>query len=527
MCRDLAPLGGCQRRIVMNDVVQRRMDLSDIVEECHALDAADSVVIEHRFFTEHDRVGGDATDMRPGLRVIGVDGVEESLQCASGQPFHGSADHPLTSEEDSAGGADGEREGGDARHARILAQETPHRVRRGLPVGYVERMQDVARVTTKGARRWEAGHPWIFRSDVERRPSDTPGVVAVEDHRGKPLGSALWSPQSEISLRLLDRDPRVTIDASWWRSRIGAAISRRDSLQPRANAYRLVHGEGDGLPSLVCDRYDRWLVVQLLSAGLEQVRSTIVEALVERCTPDGILARNDASVRVREGLAREMVLLSGNVPREIEVVENEVRFIAAPWDGQKTGAFLDQRENRALVGTVARGKALDCFSYHGSFALHLARGASRVTSLDTSAAALARGAENARRNGLTNIEFVEADAFDYLRAAERRGDRYDTIVVDPPAFAKSRQALAGAVRGYKEINLRAMRLLAPGGLLFTASCSYHLTRPLFLEMLEAAAADSGRRVALRELRGQPLDHPEILTIPETGYLKGALVEALP
>jgi len=222
-----------------------------------------------------------------------------------------------------------------------------------------------------------------------------------------------------------------------------------------------------------------------------------------------------------------MVLLSGNVPREIEVVENEVRFIAAPWDGQKTGAFLDQRENRALVGTVARGKALDCFSYHGSFALHLARGASRVTSLDTSAAALARGAENARRNGLTNIEFVEADAFDYLRAAERRGDRYDTIVVDPPAFAKSRQALAGAVRGYKEINLRAMRLLAPGGLLFTASCSYHLTRPLFLEMLEAAAADSGRRVALRELRGQPLDHPEILTIPETGYLKGALVEALP
>jgi 23S rRNA (cytosine1962-C5)-methyltransferase len=288
-----------------------------------------------------------------------------------------------------------------------------------------------------------------------------------------------------------------------------------------------VHGEADGLPSLVCDRYDRWLVVQLLSAGLEQARSTIVEALVETCTPDGILARNDASVRAREGLARETVLLSGDVPREIEVVENEVRFIAAPWDGQKTGAFLDQRENRALVGMVARGNALDCFSYHGSFALHLARRASRVTSLDTSAAALARGAENARRNGLTNIEFVEADAFDYLRAAERRGDRYDTIVVDPPAFAKSRSALAGAVRGYKEINLRAMRLLAPGGLLFTASCSYHLTRPLFLEMLEAAAGDSGRRVALRELRGQPLDHPEILTIPETGYLKGALVEALP
>jgi 23S rRNA (cytosine1962-C5)-methyltransferase len=230
---------------------------------------------------------------------------------------------------------------------------------------------------------------------------------------------------------------------------------------------------------------------------------------------------------VREGLVRETVLLRGDVPREIEVIEDDVRFLAAPWDGQKTGAFLDQRENRALVGAVARGNALDCFSYHGSFALHLARRAERVTSLDISAAALARGAENARRNRLTNVEFVEADVFDFLRAAERRGERYDTIVVDPPAFAKSRQALSGAIRGYKDVNLRAMRLLAPGGMLFTASCSYHLTRPLFLEMLEAAAADSGRRVALREIRGQPLDHPEILTIPETGYLKAALIEALP
>ena len=387
-------------------------------------------------------------------------------------------------------------------------------------------MQDVARVTTKGARRWEAGHPWIFRSDVRTRPSDTPAIVVVEDERGKPLGSALWSPKSEISLRLLDRNPRARIDADWWRSRIGAALARRDSLRSRTNAYRVVHGEGDGLPSLICDRYDRWLVVQLLSAGLEQARASIVEALETCCAPVGILARNDASVREREGLPRETVLLSGDVPREIEVVEDGVRFVAAPWDGQKTGAFLDQRENRALVGTIARGRALDCFSYHGSFALHLARGAASVTALDISAIALARAAENAQRNGLSNIEFVEADAFEFLRAAERRGDRFDTIVVDPPAFAKSRQALPGATRGYKEINLRAMRLLTPGGQLFTASCSYHLTRPLFLEMLEAAAADSGRRLALRALRGQPLDHPEVLTIPETGYLKGALIEAL-
>jgi 23S rRNA (cytosine1962-C5)-methyltransferase len=231
---------------------------------------------------------------------------------------------------------------------------------------------------------------------------------------------------------------------------------------------------------------------------------------------------------VKEGLDTNVELLDGTVPEEIEVHEHGVRYLAAPWHGQKTGAFLDQRENRALVGRVAKGRALDCFSYHGSFALHLARGADEVTALDSSAHALTRAEENFRRNGFTHGVFVEANAFEYLKAREREreGARFDIIVLDPPAFAKTRPALAGALRGYKEINLRAMRLLAPGGLLFTASCSFHLTKPLFLEMLEAAAADSGRRIALRELRGQPADHPEILTIPETGYIKGALLEAL-
>ena len=384
----------------------------------------------------------------------------------------------------------------------------------------------VARISTRAVRRLEAGHPWIFRSDVEQAPEAEPGTVAVEDHRGRALGHALWSPASEISLRVLDRDPRATIDAGWWTRRIGEAVRRRGPLHARTNAYRLVHGEGDALPSLVCDRYDRWLVVQLLSAGVERHREAIVAALRERCAPDGILARNDAAVRGREGLPRETTLLHGEVPREIEVVEDGVRFLAAPWEGQKTGAFLDQRENRALAGRVARGRALDCFSYHGSFALHLARGADTVTALDISAAALARGRANAARNGLANIDFVEADAFEYLRAAERRRERFDTIVVDPPAFAKSRAAVKSALRGYKEINLRAMRLLAPNGMLFTASCSFHLPRAMFHEMLEMAAADSGRRIALRELRGQPLDHPELLGVPETGYLKGALLEAL-
>ena len=383
-----------------------------------------------------------------------------------------------------------------------------------------------ARISQKGLRRVNGGHPWIFRSDIERRPARDAGVVAVEDHRGKPIGWALWSPASEISLRMIERDPSATIDAGWWQTQISRAVARRAPLAEHANAYRLVHGEGDGLPSLICDRYDKWLVVQLLSAGLEAEREPVIAALEALCAPHGILARNDVAVRTRERLPRETTLMQGDVPREIEVVEDGVRFIAAPWDGQKTGAFLDQRENRALVGRVARGRALDCFSYHGSFALHLARRASHVTSLDISAPALERGRENAARNGLTNIDFVEADAFDYLRSAERSGERYDTIVVDPPAFAKSRSAVEGALRGYKDINLRAMRLLAPGGLLFSASCSFHLSRGLFDEMLEAAAADSGRRIVLRELRGQPLDHPELLTVPETGYLKGALLEAI-
>jgi 23S rRNA (cytosine1962-C5)-methyltransferase len=385
---------------------------------------------------------------------------------------------------------------------------------------------DIAIVSAKGARRWAAGHPWIYRSDVATRPSAKPGAVRVQEANGRPLGWALWSPASEISLRLLDRDPGTVIDRDWWRRQLAQALERREVLREHTNAYRLVHGEGDGMPSLVCDRYDRWLVVQLMSAGLEAFRDDIVAELRALTGCEGILARNDAALRAKEGLARETVLLAGEVPDEIEVVEHGVRYLAAPWRGQKTGAFLDQRENRALVATIARGRALDCFSYHGSFALHLARHATHVRALDVSAHALERAAENARRNGYHNVETVVGDAFDYLRAEEQRGARYETIVLDPPAFAKTKQALPAALRGYKDINLRAMRVLAPGGLLFTASCSFHLTKSLFLEMLHAAAADSGRRLALRQLTGQPLDHPELLTVPETGYIKGALLEAM-
>ena len=383
-----------------------------------------------------------------------------------------------------------------------------------------------ATVSTKGARRWAAGHPWIYRSDVIQRPDGDAGAVRVTDQRGKPLGVALFSPLSEISLRLLDSNPDARIDAAWWHAAIARAVARRSGLERDTSAFRLVHGEGDGIPSLVVDRYGDHLVVQLMSAGLEQFRDTIIATLREQLAPAGILARNDVSLRVKEGLPTNVELLHGTVPDEIEVLEHGVRYLAAPWKGQKTGAFLDQRENRALVGRVARGRALDCFSYHGSFALHLAQRADHVIAIDASAHALTRAEENFRRNNLTNGEFVEANAFEYLKARERERAQFGTIVLDPPAFAKTRTALPGALRGYKEINLRAMRLLSPGGLLFTASCSFHLSKPLFLDMLEQAAADSGRRIVLREIRGQPLDHPELLTVPETGYIKGALLEAL-
>ena len=385
---------------------------------------------------------------------------------------------------------------------------------------------DTVPVNRKAEKRWEAGHPWIFRSDVLERAKSPAGAVLVTAANGRPLGVALWSPQSEISLRMIDADPRAEIDGEWWRRRLGNAAQRRTHLTSQATAYRVVHGEADALPSLICDRYGDYLVVQLLSAGVESFRAEIVDALIQLLRPAGILARNDVPVRTREGLPRGVEALHGEVPREIEVEENGVRYLAAPWEGQKTGAFLDQRENRALIAGVSRGRALDCFSYHGSFALHLARGAETVTALDSSAPALERARANAELNGFGNIDFVEADAFDFLRAADARRERYDTIVLDPPAFAKTRQSLAGALRGYKEINLRAMKLLAQDGHLFTASCSFHLGRDLFLQMLQEAAADSGRTLAIRALTGQPSDHPEVLTIPETGYIKGALLQAV-
>ena len=380
------------------------------------------------------------------------------------------------------------------------------------------------RVTARGAERWVRGHPWIYRSDVRDEVSDA-GLVRVLDPRGRFIGQALCSPHSEIRLRLLERSERP-LDGAWWRERLVAALARRAGVD--ATAYRVVHGEGDALPSLIVDRYDRWTVVQLLSAGLERFRTEVLDAVEELLQCEGILLRHDAQVRLRERLPDDTAVARGSVPERVEVREGPVRYYAAPWTGQKTGAFLDQRPNRLLAGALAQpgGRALDCFAYHGSFALHLARRAGTVLALDSSADALARGAENAALNRFENIEWREADVFDTLRAMERARERFDTIVLDPPAFAKSRSAVPQALRGYREINLRAMRLLSPGGALLTASCSFHVGRPDFLQMLGDAAADSGRRLTLEAMLGQGEDHPEVLTIPETGYLKGAVIRAL-
>lgn len=380
-------------------------------------------------------------------------------------------------------------------------------------------------VSQRAAKRWQQGHPWIYRSDVVTAPDTPAGAIHVADERGRLLGTALWSPTSQISLRMLTRDDRA-IDRAFWRARIDAAVAYRDSLRIDGNAYRLVHGEADGMPSLVVDRYGDVLVTQFLSAGLEVYCDDIVNALIDRVQPAGILARNDVAVRTHENLPLDTVLLHGEVPEQLEVREGTVRYLAAPWTGQKTGAFLDQRENRARAGQLARGRTLDCFSYHGSFTMHLAAHSDQVTAIDSSYEALERAEVNAQLNGFDNVELIEANAFEYLRHQEAEGETYDLVVVDPPAFAKRRDAVKQALRGYKEVNLRAMRLLEPGGHLCTFSCSFHISTPMFREMLEAAAADAGRRMRWIEARGQAADHPEIVQIPESIYLKGAVLQAV-
>ena len=381
-------------------------------------------------------------------------------------------------------------------------------------------------ITRRGAERARGGHLWIYRSDVRDAEGVEGGaVVRVRDERGRVVGQALYSSSSEIALRLLTvRDE--TIDREWWRARLCAAAARREGLEQEAGAYRLVYSEGDLLPSLIVDRYRDVLVMQTLSQGADALKGMFTELLVEEFAPRAIVERNDVRVRALEGLPQQTGVLYGEEPGELEVVQHGVRFRVAPLGGQKTGAFLDQRENHLAARRYARGRALDCFTFNGGFALSIAGVCERVTGLDISAEAVATSRRNAELNGASNVEFREANVFDALHALESAGERFDIIVLDPPAFAKNRASVAAAARGYKEINLRALKMLAPGGHLVTCTCSYHMTEPLFLEVLAEAARDARRRVQLVERRTQAQDHPVLLGVPETLYLKCVVARVL-
>ncbi len=373
-------------------------------------------------------------------------------------------------------------------------------------------------VSRKGEARIAAGHPWVFRSDVREDGGASPGaIVRVASTRGAPLGFAFWSSRSEIRLRMIERGEALRED--FWRARIERALAWRATVAEGATAYRIVHGEGDGLPSLVVDRYGDYLAIQTLSQATERAKPEIVVALVELLAPRGVVERNDPRVRKLEGLEPVVSVLHGEVPETVEVSEGGVRLGVDLLRGQKTGLFLDQRENHLAARRYARGRGLDCFSYDGGFALQIAGVCEEVTAVDLSADALARVAANAARNGLANLRTRDANVFDLLRALDDAGERFETVILDPPAFAKSRDAVEKAVRGYKEINLRALRLLREGGCLVTCSCSYHVHEDDFEAILAAAAVDAGATVTVVEKRRQARDHPIVLGVPETAYLK--------
>jgi len=380
-------------------------------------------------------------------------------------------------------------------------------------------MATTVTISKRGAERVRARHLWIYRSDVSDAAKAQGGeVVRVTDTRGRVLGRALYSSRSLIALRMVAFDD-VETDRAFWQVRLEAAEALRRQVVRDATAYRLVYGESDLLPSLVVDRFNDCFVVQTLSQGMDALKPMWLELLTERYNPRAIIERNEAKVRDLEGLPRTAGVLYGADPGELTIEESGVRFAVNLLEGQKTGAFLDQRENRIAAESYARGQALDCFTFHGGFALHLARGAERVMAVDVSGAAIGQARRNATLNDAANVECVEANVFDYLRERETGGERFDVINLDPPAFAKNRGAVDAAMRGYKEINLRAMKLLNRGGTLITSTCSFHLSEDAFLNVLADAAADAGRTVQIIEKRGQSRDHPVLVTMPETYYLK--------
>jgi 23S rRNA (cytosine1962-C5)-methyltransferase len=375
------------------------------------------------------------------------------------------------------------------------------------------------KISTRGAKRIRQGHLWVYRSDVRDAGEAAGGsIVEVKDDAGNLVGQAFYSDRSEIALRFLATS-EDKIDREWWRAGLLRCAQRRAGIAQETNAYRLVFSEGDLLPSLIIDLYDDVVVLQTLSQGTESLKSLFVELLVDQFSPRAVVERNDARVRQFEGLELKSGVLFGDVPDEIEILQHERRFKVSPLGGQKTGAFLDQRENYLAARTVAHGRALDCFTFNGGFAMHVSPICENVMAIDISDDAIAGAKRNAQLNNAVNIEFRTANVFDALREMEAGGERFDTIILDPPAFAKSRATVKSAVRGYKEINLRALKLLNPGGVLVSCSCSYHMSEDLFIEIISEAAVDAHRRVQLVEKRSQASDHPVLLGVPETHYLK--------
>ncbi len=375
------------------------------------------------------------------------------------------------------------------------------------------------RVNRRAAARISNGHPWIFRSDIIETGTASPGdVVKVIDDRKHPVCLAHYSSTSQIALRRVP-DP---LD---WRAALTAASAFRELYVKGTDAYRMVHAEGDFLPGLIIDRYGGYMTLQALDQGMDRATPQIVEALVELLNPTGIIARNDAAVRTQENLPRETRVLHGEIPERIAIRMNGLQFYTDLQHGQKTGIFLDQRENYVAAARYARGRALDCFTSTGGFALHMASRCEHVEAVDSSGRAIAAAIENQKTNAIANVQFREADVFDLL-SSQAVGKRYDTIVLDPPAFAKSRKQLDRAMGGYKEINLRALKALHPGGILVTCSCSHHVSEAEFLETIAQAALDAGRTVRILERRTQSQDHPILLTVPETHYLKCLILQCL-
>lgn len=387
---------------------------------------------------------------------------------------------------------------------------------------------NTVRVNKRGADRVRQGHLWIYQSDLVDVEAEGGSVVSVKDERGNFIGQALFSSTSQIALRFLTQSNEA-IDREWWQRRIREAAARRE-IGPDTNAYRLIYSEGDLLPSLIVDRYDEVLVMQTLSQGADALKSLFTEVLIEEFGPRAVIERNDVRVRELEGLPLIAGTLYGDSPAQLEIRQHGLRFHVEPLGGQKTGSFLDQRENRlaarAAAQTTNKARALDCFTFNGAFALHLASVCENVIGIDISADAVVAARRNAQLNDLNNVEFREANVFDALRELDSGGERFDVIVLDPPAFAKNRASLKAAIRGYKEINLRALKLLNPGGVLITCTCSYHVSEELFLEIMAQAALDAHRRVQVMEKRMQATDHPVLLGVPETYYLKCVIARVM-